>query len=75
MSDAAGSPGFIGSGDVFGGLRRRSVDAALSSRGPWTFLGDAGAADRPDVAFGLRSSPADVSICRLAQVPPGRLWL
>ena len=51
----------VGSGDVFGGLRGRSVDVASSRRRSWTFLGDAGAADRPGVAFGLQSSPADVS--------------
>ena len=68
----------VGSGDVFGGLRGRSVHVALSSRAPWDFLGDAGAADRLGVAFGLRSSPADVSTFRLRRCLPagaGSRWV
>ena len=68
----------VGSGDVFGGLRGRSVHVALSSRAPWNFLGDAGAADRLRVAFGLRSSPADVSTFRLRRCLPagaGSRWV
>ena len=63
------------SGDALGGWRGRAVEVAVRRRGACNFPGDRGGADRPDVAFGLPSSPAGVSTRRRSEVPPARCRL